>query len=95
MAALALVGIATTLLIAEPEKRVAAGTAEREGKIAQFADRYAGLPPALRETLVWIYGAITPMAMSLRRNRPMKASSTSASQPKRAKKSTNGQTMAP
>src|SRR6266436_8988585 len=37
MAALALVGIATTLLIAEPEKRVAAGTAEREGKIAEFA----------------------------------------------------------
>ena len=58
MAALALVGIVTTLVIAEPEKRVAAGTAEREGKIAQFADRYAGLPPALREALVWIYGAI-------------------------------------
>ena len=34
MAALALVGIVTTLVIAEPEKRVAAGTAEREGKIA-------------------------------------------------------------
>jgi len=58
MAALALVGIATTLLIAEPEKRAAAGTAEREGKIAEFAQRYDGLPPALREALVWIYGAI-------------------------------------
>ena len=40
------------------EKRVAAGTAEREGKIAEFANRHAGLPPALREALVWIYGAI-------------------------------------
>src|SRR5260370_39075414 len=54
----ALVGITTTLLIAEPEKRVAAGTAEREGKIAEFAGRNAGLPPALRDALVWIYGAI-------------------------------------
>ncbi|MGH8430452.1 MAG: MFS transporter, partial [Solimonas sp.] len=58
MAALALVGITTTLLIAEPEKRVAAGTAEREGKIAEFANRYAGLPPLLRDALVWVYGAI-------------------------------------
>ena len=58
MAALALVGIVTTFLIAEPEKRVAAGTAEREGKIAEFAARWAGLPPALRDALVWIYGAI-------------------------------------
>ena len=59
MAALALVGIVTTLIIAEPEKRVAAGTAEREGKIAEFASRYAGRAAlALRETLVFIYGAI-------------------------------------
>jgi PAT family beta-lactamase induction signal transducer AmpG len=58
MAVLALVGIVTTLVIAEPEKRVAAGTAEREGKIAEFANRYSGLPTALREAMVWIYGAI-------------------------------------
>jgi MFS transporter, PAT family, beta-lactamase induction signal transducer AmpG len=58
MAALALVGIATTLMISEPEKRVAPGTAEREGKIAAFAQRHAGLPPALLDALVWIYGAI-------------------------------------
>ncbi len=58
MAALALVGILTTFIIAEPEVRVAAGTAEREGKIAAFAARQAGLPPALRDALVWIYGAI-------------------------------------
>ena len=58
MAALALVGIVTTLVIAEPEKRVAAGTAEREGKIALFANRHAGLPPALRDATVFVYGAI-------------------------------------
>ena len=58
MAALALVGIATTLTISEPEKRVAAGTAEREGKIAAFALRHAGLPKALREAMIWVYGAI-------------------------------------
>jgi MFS transporter, PAT family, beta-lactamase induction signal transducer AmpG len=58
MAALALVGIATTLMVREPAPRPAAGTAEREGKIADFAARNAALPPALREALVFVYGAI-------------------------------------
>ena len=58
MAALALVGIATTLIISEPEKRVAAGTAEREGKIADFAASLGPLPHWLRESLVFLYGAI-------------------------------------
>jgi PAT family beta-lactamase induction signal transducer AmpG len=58
MAALGLVGIATTLIISEPQRRAAAGTAEREGKIAAFAERHAGLSPAMRDVLVWIYGAI-------------------------------------
>ena len=53
-----LVGIATTLIISEPEKRVAAGTAEREGKIADFAASLGPLPHWLRETLVFVYGAI-------------------------------------
>lgn len=58
MAALALVGIATTLIITEPEKRVAAGTAEREGKVAAFAERLGPLPQWLRESLIFLYGAI-------------------------------------
>jgi MFS transporter, PAT family, beta-lactamase induction signal transducer AmpG len=58
MAALGLVGIATTLIVSEPEKRVAAGTAEREGKIAEFAAGLGPLPHWLRETLVFLYGAI-------------------------------------
>ena len=58
MAALGLVGILTTLAISEPEKRVAQSTVEREGKIAAFAQRHAGLPSAVLDALVWIYGAI-------------------------------------
>ena len=58
MAALALVGITTTLAIAEPEKRIAGGTAEREGKIADFAARLGPMPSWLSEALVFLYGAI-------------------------------------
>ena len=58
MAALGLVGIATTLWIAEPEARVAAGTAEREGKIAEFASGLGTMPIWARDALVFLYGAI-------------------------------------
>ncbi len=58
MAALALVGIATTLAIAEPEKRISAGTAEREGKIAEFAAGLGAMPGWVRDAIVFVYGAI-------------------------------------
>jgi PAT family beta-lactamase induction signal transducer AmpG len=58
MAALALVGIVTTLVISEPARRVEATTEEREAKIAEFASRRARLNPALRDAMVWAYGAI-------------------------------------
>jgi PAT family beta-lactamase induction signal transducer AmpG len=58
MAALGLVGIVTTLSVAEPERRVAAGTVEREGKVADFAATLGPLPHWLRESLVFLYGAI-------------------------------------
>jgi PAT family beta-lactamase induction signal transducer AmpG len=58
MAALALVGITTTLTITEPEKRIAAGTAEREGKVADFAAGLGAMPSWLSETLIFLYGAI-------------------------------------
>ena len=35
-----------------------AGTAEREGKIAAFAERSAGLPPMVREAMIFVYGAV-------------------------------------
>ena len=58
MAALGLVGIATTLWIAEPEARVAAGTAEREGRIAEFAASLGAMPAWARDALIFLYGAI-------------------------------------
>jgi PAT family beta-lactamase induction signal transducer AmpG len=58
MAGCALVGFLTTLIISEPERRVAAGTAEREGKIADFAAGLGPLPHWLRESLIFVYGAI-------------------------------------
>lgn len=58
MAALALVGIVTTLVMSEPPPHVAPATEEREARIAEFAARHAGLAPAVRRALVWIYGAI-------------------------------------
>ena len=58
MAVLALVGIVTTLIISEPTRQLMAGTAEREGKVAEFAQRYARIGAVLREPLVFVYGAI-------------------------------------
>jgi len=58
MAALGLVGIATTLVIGERPRRVEAATAEREGKMAEFAQRFTRRGAALREPLVLVYGAI-------------------------------------
>ncbi len=58
MAALALVGIVTTLVMSEPPPQVATATEEREARIAEFAARHAGLAPAVRRAMVWIYGAI-------------------------------------
>ena len=58
MAACALVGPITTLITSEPAPRVAAGTAEREGKLADFTQRVGSLPHWLREAMIFVYGAI-------------------------------------
>lgn len=58
MAALGLVGILTTLVISEPERRTAADTSELEGKVASFAGRLGHLPDWARRALVFVYGAI-------------------------------------
>lgn len=58
MALLGLMGIATTMLIAEPERRTAAGTAELEGKVAAFAAGLGAMPNWAREALIFVYGAI-------------------------------------
>lgn len=58
MAALGLVGILTTLVIREPERQVAAGASDLEGKVADFAERISHLPDWMRRTLIFLYGAI-------------------------------------
>jgi PAT family beta-lactamase induction signal transducer AmpG len=58
MAALGLVGIITTFIISEPEKRIAAGAAGLEGKVAAFASGLGAMPDWARRTLIFIYGAI-------------------------------------
>ena len=58
MAALGLVGIVTTFVVSEPERRIAAGAAELEGKIAVFAERLGHLPDWVRRAMVFVYGAI-------------------------------------
>ena len=58
MAAFALVGVVTTLIISEPEKRAGAEGGERDGKVAAFAAGLGRMPQWLRETLVFLYAAI-------------------------------------
>ena len=58
MAALGLVGIVTTLIVSEPERQVAAGTSELEGKVATFAAGLGTMPMWVRKALIFVYGAI-------------------------------------
>lgn len=58
MAALGLVGIVTTFIISEPERRGATGAAELEGKVAAFASGLGAMPGWARQTLIFVYGAI-------------------------------------
>jgi PAT family beta-lactamase induction signal transducer AmpG len=58
MAACALVGPITTLITSEPAPTTPPGTAEREGKVADFAARVGTLPRWLREAMIFVYGAI-------------------------------------
>jgi PAT family beta-lactamase induction signal transducer AmpG len=58
MAALGLVGIVTTFIISEPERRTTAGTSELEGKVAVFAAGLGAMPDWARQALIFVYGAI-------------------------------------
>lgn len=58
MAALALVGVLTTLLIPEPEQQVAAETALREARVVQFLEEKAHWPASLRRVGGWLVGAV-------------------------------------
>ena len=58
MAACAGIGIATTLVIAEPEARIDPATVAEEARLATFLERAASWPGALRDGVAWVFGAI-------------------------------------
>jgi PAT family beta-lactamase induction signal transducer AmpG len=69
MAALMLVGIVTTLAVAEPERRLDPITAEMEAEIARYLSAHAGLWEPLRRAAAWIGAAVvSPFAEFFRRN---------------------------
>lgn len=57
MAALALIGVITTLCVPEPEARTR-GTPAAEARVLAWAQRNARLPRALREAGAWFVGAV-------------------------------------
>ncbi|MEJ2515729.1 MAG: MFS transporter [Gammaproteobacteria bacterium] len=69
MAGFMLVGIVTTLAVAEPERRVDPITAETEGEIARYMSAHAGLWEPLRRAAAWIGASVvSPFAEFFRRN---------------------------
>jgi len=69
MAGLMLVGVATTLSVGEPERRLDPITAEMEGEIAHYLSAHAGLWEPLRRIAAWIGAAVvSPFAEFFRRN---------------------------
>ena len=69
MAGLMLVGVATTLSVGEPERRVDPITSEMEGEIVRYMAAHAGLWGPLRRAAAWIGAAVvSPFAEFFRRN---------------------------
>ncbi len=69
MAALMSVGLATTLAVAEPERRRDPITAEMEAEIARYMSAHAGLWEPLRRASAWLGAAVvSPFAEFFRRN---------------------------
>jgi PAT family beta-lactamase induction signal transducer AmpG len=69
MAALALVGVVTTLLIGEPVHKIDRATAEMESRIVDFLSAHSGRWRPLRAVTAWFGGAvISPFVEFFRRN---------------------------
>jgi PAT family beta-lactamase induction signal transducer AmpG len=69
MAACMLVGMITTLLLPEPERRVDGVIWEQEARVVAFLDHSGHLPPALRRLGAWLIGAVVcPFAEFFARN---------------------------
>ncbi|HEV7165212.1 MAG TPA: MFS transporter [Gammaproteobacteria bacterium] len=58
MAALMIVGVGTTLLIAEPEVHVDRATLAREQRVVDFLEDSAHWPESLRQATAWLIGAV-------------------------------------
>jgi len=58
MAACVLVGIATTLVIREPDARIDRATLAQEARVITFLERSAHWPAALRNGVAWLIGAV-------------------------------------
>jgi MFS transporter, PAT family, beta-lactamase induction signal transducer AmpG len=69
MAALMIVGIITTLLVAEPEHRVSEATREMEQRMADAIARFAHLPGPMQRAAAWFSSAVAaPFLEFFRRN---------------------------
>jgi PAT family beta-lactamase induction signal transducer AmpG len=58
MAMAMVIGIVTTLLIAEPDRTVASDTWKQEDRVIAFMENSAHLPRRLRDTYAWFIGAV-------------------------------------
>jgi PAT family beta-lactamase induction signal transducer AmpG len=69
MAACMLVGVATVLIIREPERRIAENTVMQEQKVVDYLERSAHVPNALRIPVAWFIGAVVcPFTEFFQRN---------------------------
>jgi PAT family beta-lactamase induction signal transducer AmpG len=58
MAACAVVGVVTTLVIAEPDARIDRSTLAQEARVTAFLERSAHWPALLRHAAAWLIGAV-------------------------------------
>lgn len=58
MGACMAVGMTTTLLIAEPQATIDRATLAQEARVVAFLERSAHWPPALRQAMAWLIGAV-------------------------------------
>ena len=69
MAALTLVGMATALLVSEPDRHGESDNVMFEQRVVDFMSRSEGLPDGLRRAIAWVIGAvICPFADFFARN---------------------------
>ncbi len=69
MALLMLIGMVTTLLVAEPDHKISAATREMERRMAEAINRFAHLPGPVQRLAAWFSGAVAaPFLEFFRRN---------------------------